>query len=271
MNYTVDATDQTTEIALSLKENEMIIVAFTNDTIPGVEVPPVHFTSAPSSVLGFSFSNATGLVAKIPASTTDTTEILTTSDGTQTNFSGVDVPAAFQLTSWNLTAEHWDPPANLSDVETIAVKSNTTHTDLTYPLLDWNSIPGLANTSGLGFYSSSFTWPPATSTPSTSTLGAIITFSPIIHTLTLTINSIQLPPIDPLNPSVDISAFLVNGTNLVEAKIATVIYNVLVPILTQLETAGSGISLPLSDFPAFVDVGLVGTVVVTPFAEVVVV
>jgi hypothetical protein len=270
LNYTLDTTDQTTEIALSLKENEMIIVAFTNDSISGVEVPPVHFTSAPSSVLGFSYSNATGLIAKIPASTTNTTGTLTTSDGAQTTFTAADVPAAFQLSDWDLIAEHWDPPANLSDVETIAVKSNTTHTNLTYPLLDWNSIPGLANTSGLGFYNSSFTWPPSSPTNSSSTLGAILTFSPIIHTITLTINSILLPPIDPLNPTVDISAFLVNGTNVVEAKIATVIYNALVPILTDLQTAASGLGLPLTSYPPFVEVGLVGSVVVTPFVEVVV-
>lgn len=52
-----------------------------------------------------------------------------------------------------------------------------------------------------------------------------------------------------------------------EAKIATVIYNALVPILTELRTAASGLGLPLDEYPAFVEVGLAGKVVVTPFGE----
>lgn len=270
LNYTVDTGSATTEIAFSLRGNQTVIVAFSNESISGVEVPAIHFTSAPQGVVGFSYSSSTGLVAKLSASVS-TGQALKTSDGKQVDLDTTSVPDAFELTNWDLTAEHWDPPKDLSDIDIIAVKYNTTHTNLTYPLLDWNSVPGLANTSGVGSYSTSLTWPPtsATAKVNASSMGALLIFkSPVLHTLRLSINSVQTPPVDPTNPTIDISPYLKTGLNTVEAKISTIMYNGLVPILEDLRTAGSGLGLPRSAYPAFREVGLVGSVEVVPYVKV---
>lgn len=145
------------------------------------------------------------------------------------------------LGPWSLIVEHWDPPRNLYDVDTVAVKHNTTH-QLCH-LTAWLNIPGLENVSGRGYYNTTFEW----SRPGTihnnrpdSASGAIIDFGPIVHTIRVAINGHTLPPLDLTWARADISMYLVEGVNTVEAVVSTPLYNRLKPIAGKLRTFGQG-------------------------------
>lgn len=251
LDYTVSS--GYTTIIFTLAPSQSTIIAF----LPNAPyaTPSLHVTSAPLSILGYSYSSSTGLVAKVPAATSPVK--LTTSDG---NTHAINVPTiapSFTLGNWTLIAEKWGPPANLSDIDIVAVKSNTTHN--IPDLVSWAQIPGLQNTSGVGYYSTSFTW-------TNTSVGAIIDFGRVVHTLRAKINGHQLPPLDFTSAKADISQYLVKGTNLVETTVATTMVNGLAPILSELRTSGAG---PIAGAYTFastqVESGMVGSVVVTPY------
>lgn len=261
LNYTVQT--DTIEISITLAANQSTIITFSATPIPDVEVPSAHFIQVPDSVIGFSYSNSSGLMAKTTnSSSPSSSQVLLTSDGTQTPFNSSDVPLSFALQSWTLIAEHWDPPSNISDVNTIATKSNTTHS--LSSLIPWDQITGLANTSGLGYYNTTFSWPPATGSVTNST-GAIIDFGPIVHTLQVQVNGRALPVLDITSATFDITPYLITGANTVEAKIATTLYNVLAPIWTQLRSSGTYPAVTQPTLPTAIVQGLVGQVLITPY------
>jgi hypothetical protein len=95
--------------------------------------------------------------------------------------------AAFPLAGWELTAEHWEAPQNLSDASTIAVKHNTA---LQLPeLVSWTEIPELVNASGIGYYTSTILWPPANGKAD----GAYLKFPAVKHALRVYINGHPIP------------------------------------------------------------------------------
>lgn len=176
---------------------------------------------------------------------------------------------SYDLSSWTLIVEHWDPPKNLtSDITPSGtIKSNTTH-QLT-SLISWKNISGLENVSGRGYYNTTFSWPPLSFRyfyNSSSTLSAYIDFGAIVHTISVRINGHQLPPLDPTWAKMDISEFLVQGANEVQAVVSTPLFNVLKPIWTQLRTAGEAPGMSVEDTP-LQDYGLVKPVMVVAYVQ----
>lgn len=256
--YSVNTTSGYTTIPLSLAANQSTILAFSNTSL--APVGPVHITSAPVCLLGVTFDSTSGVTAQAPAGCTGT---VTTSANTTCELPATTVPAAINLTSWTLIAESWTGPSNFTDLEPIATKTNTTH-QLT-ALAPWIQIPGLQKSSGIGYYNTSFTWNSTTSSTSNASVGARIDFGPVIHTLQVQINGQPLPPLDTEHAEADISSFLVDGENTVTAQVATTLWNVLLPIWSDLMTSGEALSDPDS---GPIDSGLVGSVVVTPWQAV---
>jgi len=252
LHYTVK--DGYTTIPFNLAPTQSTIVVFL--TTPPSGTPGVHVTSSPSSILGFSYSDST-LTAKVPSGLLGT---IVTSNGKTYSISATAAPALFALGNWTLIAEKWGPPPNLTDIDTIAVKSNTTY--YLPSLLSWPLIPGLANTSGVGYYSTAFKF-------SNTSYGAIIDFGRVVHTLRVKINGQQLPPLDFASAKADISEYLVEGVNTVQAVTATTMINGLVPILDQLMTSGGGPAFGSSTFgegtAGKAESGLVGIVTLTPY------
>lgn len=251
LEYTV-ASGYTT-IPFTFAPSQSTIIAFLSEA--PFATSKIQVTTAPSSILGYSYTSSTGLVAKIPASTS--TRQLTTSDGKTHSIPAPTIHSSFALGNWTLIAEKWGPPANLSDTDIIAVKINTTHK--LPELLSWPEIPGLQNTSGVGYYSTSFIW-------INTSVGAIIDFGRVVHTLRARINGHQLPPLDFTSAKADISQYLIKGENVVETTVATTMINGLAPILDQLKTSGAGPLVGALGFRSTqVESGMVGTVVVTPY------
>lgn len=255
--YTTSAAGIT--IPISLASNQTRLIAFSKSPLDPTDNCGVHIDESNIENLYTSYSPATGLVVKITTTNDLQNSIINISDGPSHKLSCTTPAPSFTLTDYTLTVEHWSPPSNLSDIETIAIKHNTTHSLAT--LVPWSQIPGLTNTSGIGYYSTTFTWPPSTD----GATGAFIDFGAIIHSICVSINGRQLPPLDFRHAEADIGAYLVDGLNVVDVRVATTLGNVLRGIWFDLRTSGTYNTI---DVPVEADMGLLGEVVVTPYVEV---
>ncbi|PVH68452.1 hypothetical protein DL98DRAFT_554829 [Cadophora sp. DSE1049] len=242
-----------TTIALTLAPHQSVIVAFLSPSRQ--QKRPLYVTSGPTPALGYTYSKSGDLIVKAPFSDSGLT--LSVQDK-EMLISTKDVAKAFNLHDWTLVAEKWGPPADFNDASASSSKVNTTYK--LPSLLSWPLIPGLQNTSGVGYYSNTFSW-------STTSLGAFIDFGRVVHSLRVTINGHQLPPLDVTHARADISPYLVKGANEITAVISTTMINGLRPYLNRIQTSGGGPRLGsrLSFLNVEVEAGLVGEVVVIPY------
>ena len=150
------------------------------------------------------------------------------------------VPAAFNLSNWSLVVEKWVPPTNLSNVDGV-IKKNVTLTLPGQYIVPWSSFEGLANASGVGIYSNTFIWPPLSSDSNETTPGAYLKIPTpgVVQGISASINGRSLPRIDIFDPILDITTFLITGTNFIEIKVSTTLWNSLRPVWTHLKTGGN--------------------------------
>jgi hypothetical protein len=251
LNYT--QTKSTTTIFFQLAANQAIIVAFKNKEQPGY-----HAVSASRQVLAVTGSGK-DLEAHVGYTESSCAGRVITSDGKRHR-----VPPAsakpFELKSWTLTVVHWDPPSDLSNIDPVAVKHNTTHK--LDGLTSWQNIDGLQQVSGQGYYQSSFDWEAHESS------GAIISFGFIVHTVRVTLNGHTIPPLDISNPTADITKYLVKGTNQIEVVVSTTMANGMAPVWDDLRVSGgppSGLFGAPTKPSGTDNYGLLNPVVVTPY------
>ncbi|KAK5129265.1 hypothetical protein LTR08_003644 [Meristemomyces frigidus] len=245
-------TNTTTTVAFSLAGNQSAIVAFHhNETAPsGTKVVslPVEVYSASVQQAGYGGDQVT-------FKTGNASEPVLLSNGT--TFTLPTPAAPIDLTNWTLIVESWSPPADLYVDQTKAALSNSSYqlTNLTA----WNEISeSLRNVSGRGFYSTSFTWPPANG----SADGAMLNLGAIVHTARVWVNGDQLPPLDPTDAIADIGSCLVDGMNTVEVVVSTTLGNALRPIYTKIISSGTTWLGPQPVEQAY---GLVQPVTVLPY------
>jgi len=107
------------------------------------------------------------------------------------------------LSSWTLTIESWSAPENLTADQTLSAKTNSTHQ---LPSLQpWNAISdSLTNTSGRGFYNTTFTWPPSDCNSEDHGWHAALDLGTLSNTARAWVNDHQLPPLDPTHAVADI-------------------------------------------------------------------
>jgi hypothetical protein len=261
---TYTQSESATSIPIRLAGNQSTIIAFYPDSPNKLERTVVHLTYHSDAIIGANRLNNGSIALKVGPSSEVPTYTLS-NDKTETLNSVAITPIT--ISNWTLIAEHWDPPSDLFDIEGGSVKHNTTHT---LPnLISWQQISGLQNVSGRGYYSASFQWPPMESSGmnSGSPDGAIVDFGFIVHTLRVSINGHLLPPLDVTVAKTDISHLLVNGTNKVEAVVATPLGNILRTIWDQLQTSGESAADPSGGGPAppVANYGLLQDVIVTPY------
>ncbi|KAL3442497.1 hypothetical protein BJX65DRAFT_321505 [Aspergillus insuetus] len=267
--FTYKVTDSGLTIPVSLKGNQTLIIAFSSQPLGESGKPKVHALQTPSSVIGATFDRKHGWTAHLANKGG--------SDDTQgriqlSNKKTIPLPrnekiaAQFNITNWNLIAEHWEAPTNFSDASTIAQKHNTTH-ELS-KLVSWTEIPSLQNVSGLGYYSTTLQWPPTEG----SADGAYIHFPPILHALQISVNGHKLPALDYTDAKADITPYLRRGTNDILAIVPTTMWNYIRSILPDIRDQGHlpgllDLGLPV---PGLSDNGLVGEVGVVPFVNLVI-
>jgi hypothetical protein len=127
--------------------------------------------------------------------------------------------ATHTLSGWTLQIVSWEAPQDLSTIDSVRVTQPIV--DLTGGLVPWNTLPGQANTSGVGTYNTTFAWAHAAN----GTVGAQLDFGSVFHTVKAWVNGVQIPTADPTAPVVDISAYLVRGTNSLRVEAASTLLN----------------------------------------------
>jgi hypothetical protein len=255
-NYKVR--DEYTFIPLTLAPKQSIIVAFLS-TRKG-RTPDIHVTSGPPSVLEYSYNDFNDLIVKVPCSKGNLT--IFTSNGKQHRVSAKHDLNSTRLQNWILVAEKWGPPVDFNNSSASSLKTNTTYKLPT--LLSWPLIPGLQNTSGVGYYYNSFTW-------NDTSVGAFVDFGSVVHTLRVSVNGHRLPPLDVTHARMDISEYLRAGRNEIVAVVSTPMINGLRPYLDRIMTSGQApLIADLTFLSLETEGGLVGEVVIVPYEQVII-
>jgi hypothetical protein len=265
---TYNTTNTSTIIPFRLAGNQSTVIAFL-PLSSEVNNTSIHLTGATDGILDVTAKNGS-IHLKMSGNAT-----YTTSTGTTKTISAPP-SSPFVLKNWTLIVEHWDPPVNLYDYTSGALKHNTTH--LLPKIVPWLDIPSLKNVSGRGYYSTTFIWPPPSPAYASGLTeipdGAYLSFGPIYHTLRVSVNGHMLPSLDVTDARAYISSYLIEGVNKVEAVVATPLGNVLRPIWFQLmssgESPGSADAGPSKGFvePPEGRYGLIGDATVVPYWEV---
>lgn len=195
------------------------------------------------------------------------------SDNTKITIDATNIPPTFELSNWALTAEHWEAPEDLMD-STKTSHLNTTH-NLSGKLDSLTKIPGLVNSSGVGYYTTTFPWPPKGSCKHRN-LGAMLSLESIPDGAVIHVNGKPIPSIDLARPTANITSALIDGDNTVDIVVPTTLWNYLRTILYELKTADS-VPLPITLEQALgipmngpTEAGLQGAVNITPVRMVVV-
>lgn len=249
--------DGKTVIPLRLAGNQTVVIGFRESE----DAPLIHATQVPETVQGYEYQDSDTLVHV--SSGAENNPLILSTGKTMHSLSKDTISPPFQLTNWGLTVEHWSAPSNLSDASVIADKHNTTHN--LKSLISWADIPGLANASGIGYYTTSITWPPQ----SGSADGAYMILPKILHACRLYVNGQLLPPFDYSAPKADLSEYLKAGENEIQVIVPTVMWNYLRSIFGQIRVSDSPPLLTAmgDKMPGLSDNGLIGTVQVVPYVK----
>jgi hypothetical protein len=249
--------DDSVIIPLSLAGNQTVIIGFQDES-----GPKVHVTQTSSAVLGGDSTSNGDIVLHISASTPS--KPLSLSNGKHIKVP-TGVASATKLSNWTLTAEHWEAPQNMFDASIIADKHNTTHH--LSSLISWAQIEGLKNASGLGYYSTTFSWPPPKSSGKAD--GAYLVLPPIKHAARLYINGHQLPPLDLAAPRADVAPYLRVGQNQVTVVAPTTMWNYIRTILGDIKNSDTTplLSIISPTLPPRSDNGLIGEVKLVPYVK----
>lgn len=245
------------QIPLNLATNQTVIIGFVNKE----EMSSEHVSH--TNILGI--NNAVGVDGQLHVTSAMEGGRITLSNATTIRLpTGIARPVS--LSTWTLTAEHWEAPSNISDASIIAAKRNTTH-HLT-SLISWSKINELKNVSGIGYYSTNFSWP-LMQNPGRAD-GAFLTLPAIKHAARLFVNGKQMPSLDLTAPHADLSEYLHEGNNHVSIEVPTTMWNYIRSIFSEIQDAGAAPTLTYltSSLPALSDNGLIGEVQLVPYARV---
>ena len=223
--YGYQQTNETTTIPLALAGNQSVIIGFHHD-----EATPSGTTilDLPGEVYSASAEDESCISVKAG----NATEEIILSNGTS-----VTLPtpkASTTLSNWTLVVESWSPEDDIFMNANESVKANTTYHIRN--LQPWNQISdSLRNTSGRGYYSTSFEW----SSRNSSADGAMLSLGVLGDATRAWVNGNQLPPLDPTNAIADMGPYLADGLNQVEIVIGTTLGKALRPIYEDVRSSGT--------------------------------
>ncbi|KAH6640096.1 hypothetical protein BKA67DRAFT_542618 [Truncatella angustata] len=250
--YTRD--DDNITIPMALQTLETAIIKLNSS-----EPLNTHVTSHTASVLGFQIDDHSVIGAKAAYSNSSS---IVLSSGRTVDLDVSKIDLAYTMKDWKLVVEQWVPPDDPYDLDFDAKKLNTTIDISGGVLSSWSDL-GLTNMSGIGFYNAEFEWYLDNDTKLVN--GAFLSLPAIDQGVTGSLNGKSLPTLDITNPRVDLSSFLVVGTNSLTLKVSSTLWNSARAYWDQIKTAGKGPSHDLSVFPEMQAYGIVGEVVIVPY------
>ncbi|CAL5870144.1 uncharacterized protein PFLUO_LOCUS4379 [Penicillium psychrofluorescens] len=218
VNYTTSG--DRFNIWVELRSNQSTIVAFApKGFFPDVKVPDIHVVKTNVEYLNYS-ATSNALIAR--SSSTADQEIVLSNGKKFTLESSDNLMKPSRLGPWNLTVQDWLPNPSPWTNYTSTFKYHTLTLD---KLIPWYNITGLQSTSGIGTYTTKFTW-----NPNSATSGALLDLGPVFHTIRLWINSKWTGPIDVTDAIVDITPYLKEGLNDVKIEVSSTLRNRLLQV-----------------------------------------
>lgn len=202
--YTEDDGDVT--VRVTLQPGQVMIVALGRPGLFGDRNgarPHAIATDAPEMHFG-----ARELTIRSTTAGTYTTRL---SSGRTVTTTVPSVPAPITPGQWRLDVEDWRPGSTPTRTERV-------HRTLTLDtLMPWSRIPELADSSGIGRYRTTIDLPPDWD----SSHGARLELGQVSDTARVTVNGTCAPPLDRLQPVVDVGPLLRRGRNVIEVEVAT--------------------------------------------------
>jgi hypothetical protein len=218
LNYTVSG--DRFNIWIELRSNQSTILAFApKGFFSNIQTPDIHVVKTNVEYLSYSASNRS-IVAR---SSSQGKKVITMSNGHEFTLNGFEEQVnPLELGPWNLTIQDWLPnPDRFNNYTSIFQY----HSLSLGTLIPWYNISGLSNTSGLGTYTTRFTW-----NPTKDVNGALIDLGPVFNTIRLWINEQWTGPIDITDAVVDVTPYLINGLNDVKIEVSSTLRNRLLQV-----------------------------------------
>lgn len=248
-SYTQSKTHTT--IPLQLAGNQTVIIGFENNVRSTVHIQDTTIPVLPT------ISDTKSLT--VLRSFDQKSREITLSNDKKVSLSPMSTKP-FTLHDWDLEIESWTPLPDFYDAEGATRTNQTFHISNPIP---WGQISHtLVNVSGIGYYTTNFTWPPASSS---SVSGAFLDLGSITHTAHVMINGHHVPTLDISWARADIGSFLQHGKNSLEIVVSTTLGNVLRTYWDDLETSGKLGSAVVADPPVEEDYGLIYPVQLIPY------
>ncbi|MEU6034772.1 glycosyl hydrolase [Actinomadura sp. NPDC047616] len=202
--YTEDGDKVTVRVALQPSETTVIALGR-----PGTGVP--HATRTDAGEVRYDGGRLVVRSTEPGAYTT------TLSTGRTVSTTVGELPAALTLTSWKLQVEDWRPGRTATET---AVTRREVDLD---GLKAWPDIPELADVSGVGRYRTTVQLDRKWSDGACA--GAYLELGKVFDTSRVIVNGRVLPPVDLMNPVVDVGPHLRQGANTIEVEVATTLNN----------------------------------------------
>ncbi|KAF5366025.1 hypothetical protein D9758_006736 [Tetrapyrgos nigripes] len=258
--YAVDDNGTIVIPSVSLAPAQTVLFTVTTLTsFEGVAASSAHLTDAGEGVIAV--ASSTGVELR---SFQDGDAELTLSNGsTQTVTLSLSGETPRELDGWQLNITAWTPPADLSQNKSQPTLVPMGPINLTQGLVPWDQLEGLANVSGVGTYVTTFEWDHTED----GGVGVQLDFGEVFHTIKAWINGVEIPTADPTNPVVDVSDFVMQGTNAIRVDAASTLLNVLNSVGSAVVTLNQPRNVPP---PANQHYGLVAPVRLIPYARAVI-
>ncbi|KAJ7261298.1 hypothetical protein B0H12DRAFT_1322075 [Mycena haematopus] len=250
--------------SISLASTQTALFAVSKASVfEGVRVPSAHLVALDSPALAV--RNTDGTIEVRASSDGVFNYTLSTGDVGPVNVA-LGGEMARTLDGWLLRIVAWTPPQDLSTIESVLVTQPVFN--LSQGLVPWNTLQGQANTSGVGTYNTTFDWD-----SHNGTVGAELDFGTVFHTIKAFVNGVQIPTADPSFPVVDVTQFLIAGSNTIRVEAASTLLNA-VNAVPQVESLGFLRTQTGADetgfLPANQAYGLVEPVRLIPYGRVVI-
>ncbi|EXA31911.1 hypothetical protein FOVG_16791 [Fusarium oxysporum f. sp. pisi HDV247] len=237
---------------VSLKECQTAIVAFTSGksktSIVAQSENVIDASYSSDGKDGISVLLGDTQAASLTLSNGQTKQIPAASSSDKKNALNIDIG------NWNMTLESWVPGPD--ETKSASVKK-VMKLGTQKALQPWSEISGAQNVSGVGTYTATFQVPRVTSKDSI----AVLQLGPVLNTIRAWVNDKQLPAIDIYDAQIDVSNYLVAGTNTIRVEVASTLFNAVKARVDYVKANGVGPAAPaLYTFADWQKHGLIGPV-----------
>lgn len=221
---------------ISLEQGQTAIIAFTSGksktSIVSQSDNVFHTSYGSDGKEGISVILGDYNAASLTLSNGQTKKIPAASGREKKNALNIDIG------NWNLTLESWVPgPDEAKSASVKKVMKLGTQAALN----PWSEISGAQNVSGVGTYTATFNVTRVPSKDSTT----VLQFGPVLNTIRAWVNDKQLPAIDIYDAQVDVSDYLVKGTNKIRVQVASTLFNAVKARVDYVKANGIGPAAPI--------------------------